>query len=290
LELDGYCRRLGLAFEHQGQQHLRLGTFFIRTQADFRRRLFIDRLKVSLCRRHGVTLIPIPELFTTLPLDELRAYIKSKCIKSSIPLPRDFDSRPIELKDAYSPKIQELTKMLKTLAKQRGGRLLSPSYLRADTSLRWQCAKGHQWEAQPNRVIKRGDWCPYCQGKGKTILDMKQFAANKGGRCLSDRYRGMHSKMKWECPEGHRWMATPGQIMNAGSWCPICASARRAAIRKARAYAKIVKLIERRGGVCLTPEKEYQGYESRLNLQCRKGHRWTLMVARLYAGNWCPSC
>jgi hypothetical protein len=45
-----------------------------------------------------------------------------------------------------------------SLAAHRGGRCLSDCYINKATSLRWQCALGHRWYAQPGR-IKRGTWC-----------------------------------------------------------------------------------------------------------------------------------
>jgi len=48
-----------------------------------------------------------------------------------------------------------------SLAARRGGRCLSTRYKNKSTLLRWQCALGHRWHAQPG-TIKRGTWCPKC--------------------------------------------------------------------------------------------------------------------------------
>ena len=50
---------------------------------------------------------------------------------------------------------------LKRIAKAKGGKLLSKDYLNANTSVIWECALGHQWNA-PLSNIKRGSWCPVC--------------------------------------------------------------------------------------------------------------------------------
>jgi hypothetical protein len=47
------------------------------------------------------------------------------------------------------------------LATSRGGRCLSDRYVNKATPLRWQCALGHRWYAQPGKV-KRGTWCAKC--------------------------------------------------------------------------------------------------------------------------------
>ena len=48
-----------------------------------------------------------------------------------------------------------------SLGARKGGRCLSTRYQNKSTPLRWQCALGHRWYAQPGQV-KRGTWCPKC--------------------------------------------------------------------------------------------------------------------------------
>ena len=54
------------------------------------------------------------------------------------------------------------------LAKERGGECLSTKYINTRTKLKWQCAKGHIWDAQYS-TIRRGSWCPTCAGQKKKI-------------------------------------------------------------------------------------------------------------------------
>ena len=114
--------------------------------------------------------------------------------------------------------IEEMQK----LAAARGGKCLSHEYTNTDTNLRWQCSKGHQWDAPPYRII-RGSWCSACAGKKKrTIEEMQQLAARRGGTCLSDRYTNAATHLTWQCGQGHQWQAKPSNIQQ-GRWCPICA-------------------------------------------------------------------
>lgn len=46
----------------------------------------------------------------------------------------------------------------------KGGECLSAEYVNTDTKLRWRCAEGHEWEAIPDSVVRRGTWCPKCGG------------------------------------------------------------------------------------------------------------------------------
>jgi hypothetical protein len=56
------------------------------------------------------------------------------------------------------------TARLHALADARGGLLLSASYIDAGTSLRWQCAFEHRWEARANVVGRQ--WCRQCASSG----------------------------------------------------------------------------------------------------------------------------
>lgn len=122
--------------------------------------------------------------------------------------------------------------IMKELAQKRNGKCLSSVYKNSCTKLTWQCSKDHIWEATPNS-IRSGSWCPICgkeklKGKGRnnvTILDMKNLAEGRNGKCLSDCYQNNHTKLTWQCEKGHVWQARPNNIKN-GSWCPICAKLR----------------------------------------------------------------
>jgi hypothetical protein len=62
-------------------------------------------------------------------------------------------------------------------------------------------------------------------GKNKaiaSIADMREMARHRGGKCLSERYITLKTKMVWQCEKGHIWEARPLNIRK-GNWCPICA-------------------------------------------------------------------
>ncbi|MBN1363564.1 MAG: hypothetical protein JW976_02035 [Syntrophaceae bacterium] len=141
------------------------------------------------------------------------------------------------------------------LAEKRGGKCLSKTYVNSHTKLKWQCAKGHEWEAIPHHV-KRGHWCSKCAaseiGKSQrlTIEEMRYLAAKRGGKCLSKTYVNSGTKLKWQCKEGHKWEARPYSIKQ-GHWCSKCADfesgkSRRLTIDEMR------QIAEKRGGKCLS--------------------------------------
>lgn len=67
LELDGYNKDLGIAFEHQGIQHYKKGVFAFSGRAEEHSRSFAkiierDRIKKHRCEKAGVALIRVPSL------------------------------------------------------------------------------------------------------------------------------------------------------------------------------------------------------------------------------------
>ncbi len=117
-------------------------------------------------------------------------------------------------------------KKMHQIAMKRGGRCLSAKYINTNSKLLWACAKGHQWEAIPSNILK-GSWCPICANQNralsqrKSIEDMQKLALDNNGKCLSSKYINNHTKLLWECSEGHSWKTTP-KVIQMGCWCPSC--------------------------------------------------------------------
>lgn len=170
------------------------------------------------------------------------------------------------------------------LAISRGGECLSDEYVDANTKLRWKCAKGHKWEAVPSSVKNQGTWCPVCGGSQKlTIEEMHALASVRGGKCLSDEYANMHTKLRWRCAEGHEWDAASGHIKHRKQWCPTCSGTQKLTIEEMHALA------DARGGKCLSDE--YTNAATKLRWKCAKGHEWEAVPGSVRNGNsWCPCC
>lgn len=89
--------------------------------------------------------------------------------------------------------------------------------------LGWQCSEEHVWKASLANVKNEG-WCPECYHlRTKLTIDVaKGIAAAHGGRCLSEDYQNIKTKLDWECSEGHSWPATLDSVKHMQSWCPKC--------------------------------------------------------------------
>lgn len=111
---------------------------------------------------------------------------------------------------------------MKAHAKSKKGKCLSTKYINCHTKLKWQCEKGHVWNATPSMVVSQGYWCAVCSGHKKTIEDMHAKARLNGGKCLSKELKTMKTPLKWECKLGHTWLAKPHYVYNRNSWCSVC--------------------------------------------------------------------
>jgi len=171
---------------------------------------------------------------------------------------------------------------MKKLAGKHGFKCLSDSYINSRTKLKWKCAKGHIWMSSASSILQ-GHYCPHCSGKAKkTIEDMKAFAKKKGGKCLSEKYINIYTKLKWQCSKGHVWSAEPSNIMHNGTWCGHCYG------RYKLRLSDIKKLAASKGGKCLS--SEYINKEAKLKWQCAEGHIWKVSSGNVRQGAWCRIC
>jgi len=52
--------------------------------------------------------------------------------------------------------------LMQEIAKKKGGKCLSKKYISNKVKLKWECAEGHVWWAQPVSVKNLGQWCLQC--------------------------------------------------------------------------------------------------------------------------------
>ena len=175
---------------------------------------------------------------------------------------------------------QKLTiEEMQKLAEDRNGKCLSEEYTNNGTKLIWQCGKGHEWKATYNH-IRRGQWCPHCSGRRKTIKDMQELAKKKNGECLSKKYTNNRTNLKWRCKHGHEWEAPASRIAQ-GHWCPYC-------MGRGKAIQDMQKIAEQHNGKCLS--EEYVNNRTKLKWQCEYGHEWETTYGHIHNSCWCPYC
>lgn len=167
------------------------------------------------------------------------------------------------------------------IAEERGGECLSTKYENNRSLMKWQCSKGHEWKATMSN-ISRGKWCAICKGvKKHTIEKCQRIAEERGGKCLSEKYVNAHTKMKWQCSEGHIWNTCFANIKNDNTWCPYCAG-------KHNNIELCNQVAKKQGGKCLSTK--YKTARSSMKWQCSEGHIWNAKYNNIKTGYWCPDC
>jgi len=179
---------------------------------------------------------------------------------------------------------------MQMLAKRRKGKCLSRVYRGAYGRLKWQCAAGHKWETTPNE-IRRGTWCPTCACDARRKYDLKymlRLVRKHGGNLLSKKYSGLTARLRLMCRAGHRWHASPRDLIYSGSWCPKCGAIRRGA--RKRLGIEVMRMIARqRDGQCLS--RAYVRGTEKLRWRCKIGHEWEATPHDVvYSKSWCPTC
>lgn len=279
LELDGYNEKLGVAFEHHGDQKFRAGTRFAPTGSEvaaLKRRM---REKARICDRNGVALIEVRQVGTVVPVDDLPRVIIDQLREKGVIVPRNASRIRVSMADVHRRGVRELDRY-RAMVKAKGGELLSKVYSGSTVKLDLKCDKGHAWSALPGSISK-GHWCAACAGRRKSsIEEMHALAAKRGWTCLSREYRRTNEKLEWRCAEGHMWENSPSKI-KAGQGCPTC-SGRRITIEDCRELARSL------GGECLSTK--YVDAHSPLLWRCRNGHEFERSRNRVTNGRWCPGC
>ena len=287
MELDGYCEKLKLAFEHQGQQHSEFQKFFHKTKFDLLIRKRDDKTKQELCKKYGITLILID---MSIPLEDLQSFIKIEIVKSRKDLQQIINKNYFDYTSVSLNKENEINKC-NEVASKNGGICLSKHYINNSTKLEWECVKGHKWFAVPSSIFL-GTWCPKCKNelisksKEVDIEPIKSLIISKGGTLLNIEIVNYKRNYKVRCAKGHEWNTTRSKL-NIGMWCRIC-SARRNGLRLKLKIEDLQKLAISRGGKLLS--EHYIKAAVRMLWQCDKKHLWIANATSVKKRSWCPVC
>ena len=140
-------------------------------------------------------------------------------------------------------------------------------------------------DIKKRKNIQKGSWSPQCfYDRKRTALEkMQKIAESKGGKCLSKDYINFRSILEFECEKGHRWEASPDNILR-GSWCSEC---RHNKIQKSK-IEEMQKLANLKGGKCLS--EKYINCKSKIEWECKEGHRWEASPDNIQHRSWCPEC
>jgi hypothetical protein len=177
------------------------------------------------------------------------------------------------------------------VAHAKGGECLSRRYIDLRKPLRWRCAQGHEWNGALRDVMKAVQWCPACreqmtsEREKRTLGELQVFAAERGGRLLSEKYAGTRTRLRFCCAAGHEWEALPDNLLKKGHWCRAC----RMNWVSGNEQLECLRAIARtQGGELLS--NEYVNCRTKVEVRCGHGHSWFATPSKLRQGRWCPVC
>lgn len=293
LELDGYSKKMGLAFEYQGQQHYGHEPLFHRTNS-FERQEKRDEEKRLLVKISSIKiqLIEIPFFRDNKTVDEAVQFIKNILLNQGV----EFDDKKKISIDPSALYSGDLKAKIEKIVTEREGRLLSEGVLGSTIKIKVECKNGHKWDVTPSK-LENGRWCPKC-GKLKManalLLPIEDFhtkAAERGGRCLSTENRGIRFPHEWECHIHGSFWATPRDVLfgeNGGTWCPKCGQEKCRRTRRHRTFEAVKAVALARGGECLS--QSYDSSRQKLRFRCSAGHEWGATPDSIKQGTWCKKC
>lgn len=195
---------------------------------------------------------------------------------------------------------------MRKIVENRGGTLLSRTYVSAKTKLRIRCERGHAFAVTPDN-LRHGRWCPKCKfedhaerqtAKFLSIARLNEIARERfGGSCLAKAPASTHTRVLWKCKvEAHKpFRAAISNVVHQSNWCPECDAVRRKLHPPKPAIARpiVEARISERGGriVCIVGGGIWQGLGTRLRVACANAHEWEVDANNLiHAGSWCPYC
>ncbi len=158
----------------------------------------------------------------------------------------------------------------------------------------WRCEVGHTFESMViARVKSTGSGCPFCSGV-KILQGFNDLATlNPQLASEADHWdpktvmAGTHTKKKWKCALGHKWLASVAS-RNSGSGCPQCSG--RIVIEDLNDLkTKFPEVAAEADG--WNPSQVMSSSGKKMSWKCSLGHTWTAKVySRTTGENGCPIC
>ena len=164
----------------------------------------------------------------------------------------------------------------------KGYKLLSTEYINANTKLKIQCDKGHEYNNTYGHFYT-GQRCPVCVGNQKHSYEyVKGEIESKGYKLLSKEYINSRTKLRLECPKGHECKLDYHDFKK-GMGCITCAGNQKLTIE----FVK--EQIEKVEGYKLL-SKNYKNARSKLKVQCNRGHIYYPTYDNFKNGKRCSIC
>lgn len=284
LELDGYNKELNIAFEYNGIQHYESNSLFTKS--------LTDKIKRKLCLQNNL------QLFTIKQVNKLSNFQKiiDQIIKQNEKFKLEINIPFIDINELFhTSKSYEQLIILRQIAINKGGEILSQSYLDTHSKYNFKCKEGHLF-AMSAAVVKRGGWCnqKQCNARAfdsfskESILhfdEMKKIAKNNNGMCISLFYKGCYEKHEFICSKNHKFQKSL-ITLRKGVFCRKCNPNSRENVFDN--LSKLQKIAISKGG--LLNSQEYLGDQVKLLFTCKNNHVFYITPSRVKQNDWCATC
>jgi len=164
----------------------------------------------------------------------------------------------------------------------KGYTLLSGEYFNARLPLRVRCDQGHIYTPTYDN-FSQGHMCSHCARNGKVSLDklLELLSSLHYEPIDISTFANSKTKFTIRCDRGHIFQ-TNWNYLDAGLRCPRCKGGSRIP------YEEIKRNIETAGYILLSGL--YNNANTKLDMQCPKGHNFDMTYGNFYAGHRCPHC
>lgn len=142
--------------------------------------------------------------------------------------------------------------------------------------------KGFQFKVSPQNIT----FDNYYPTK-RELSEIKDIAESKGGKCLSNVYINVDSKMDFVCKNGHYFSTTPWRV-KLGNWCRKCFEMERSGSSQRLDSNEMYRVAEEKGWECLS--KEYKNARTKLIWKCEDEHIFERTLGHVKEGRGCPLC
>ncbi|MEE9378821.1 MAG: zinc-ribbon domain-containing protein [Candidatus Lokiarchaeia archaeon] len=170
------------------------------------------------------------------------------------------------------------------------------------SKLLYQCGKcNHSWKTTLDAIVNSKHWCPKCATKSRidaqrgSVGEHQNIITQKGGKLIGVIYEDPKEKLfnqrtrfKIECEAGHKFNIKASNLKQ-GKWCRKC-SYEVIGEKHRGSFQEIQKLIEKRGGHCLSKPEDYKNQHQKLKIRCSENHIFESAPTNFIRGDWCPQC
>lgn len=148
-----------------------------------------------------------------------------------------------------------------------------------------RCREGHTSYPYPNRVAQGVGICRACAGSDPRAAERRLLARlEEVGAAMLDPYRGMRSRVRFRCADGHEFASVPVEVMALKNFCRVCVGRDAASL-----LAAFRKQVEEKGGTVL--ELAWRGAHGLHKIKCSNGHARRVQPSKIGQGrNICADC